>query len=195
MNSKSLFSSFGLAAIAIGLLFSVLFISLLPSLRMDLTEDNLYSLSAGTRSIVSSLQDPIEIMFFYSDSATEDIPQIRSYGTRVQELLREIVIASNGNLRLTMIDPEPFSEEEDLATQYGIRAVPVTQGGEGVYFGLVATQDSDPEVPLQMRASASGVYLEVSVVFASLYSTLCARCRRRCIVSQGVAKLRVSSTP
>ena len=153
MNSKSLFSSFGLAAIAIGLLFSVLFISLLPSLRMDLTEDNLYSLSAGTRSIVSSLQDPIEIMFFYSDSATEDIPQIRSYGTRVQELLREIVIASNGNLRLTMIDPEPFSEEEDLATQYGIRAVPVTQGGEGVYFGLVATQDSDPEVPLQMRAS------------------------------------------
>ena len=92
-------------------------------------------------------------MFFYSDSATEDIPQIRSYGTRVQELLREIVIASNGNLRLNMIDPEPFSEEEDLATQYGIRAVPVTQGGEGVYFGLVVTQDSASDVPLQMQAS------------------------------------------
>lgn len=153
MNSKSLFSSFGLVAIAVGLLFSVLFISLLPSLRVDLTEDNLYSLSEGTRSIVSSLEEPIEIMFFYSDSATEDIPQIRSYGTRVQELLREIVIASNGNLRLNMIDPEPFSEEEDLATQYGIRAVPVTQGGEGVYFGLVVTQDSASEVPLQMQAS------------------------------------------
>ena len=153
MNSKSLFSSFGLVAIAVGLLFSVLFISLMPSLRVDLTEDNLYSLSEGTRSIVSSLEIPIEIMFFYSDSATEDIPQIRSYGTRVQELLREIVIASNGNLRLNMIDPEPFSEEEDLATQYGIRAVPVTQGGEGVYFGLVVTQDSASEVPLQMQAS------------------------------------------
>ena len=153
MNSKSLFSSFGLVAIAVGLLFSVLFISLLPSLRVDLTEDNLYSLSEGTRSIVSSLEEPIEIMFFYSDSATEDIPQIRSYGTRVQELLREIVIASNGNLRLNMIDPEPFSEEEDLATQYGIRAVPVTQGGEGVYFGLVVTQDSASEVPLLMQTS------------------------------------------
>ena len=153
MNSKSLFSSFGLVAIAVGLLFSVLFISLMPSLRVDLTEDNLYSLSEGTRSIVSSLEEPIEIMFFYSDSATEDIPQIRSYGTRVQELLREIVIASNGNLRLNMIDPEPFSEEEDLATQYGIRAVPVTQGGEGVYFGLVVTQDSASEVPLLTQAS------------------------------------------
>lgn len=64
MNSKSLFSSFGLVTIAVGLLFSVLFISLLPSLRVDLTEDNLYSLSEGTRSIVSSLEEPIEIMFF-----------------------------------------------------------------------------------------------------------------------------------
>ncbi|NKB34507.1 MAG: ABC transporter [Pseudomonadales bacterium] len=153
MNQKSLFSSFGLAAIAVGLLFSVLLISFLPSLRVDLTEDNLYTLSDGTRNIVANLQEPIELMFFYSDSATEDIPQIRSYGTRVQELLQEIVIASNGNLRLSMIDPEPFSEDEDLATQYGIRAVPVTQGGEGVYFGLVVAQEAEPEVPFQLRAS------------------------------------------
>ena len=153
MNQKSLFSSFGLAAIAVGLLIGVLLISFLPSLRIDLTEDNLYTLSDGTRNIVSNLQQPIELMFFYSDSATEDVPQIRSYGNRVQELLQEIVIASNGNLRLSVIDPEPFSEEEDLATQYGIRAVPVTQGGEGVYFGLVVAQDAEAEIPFQMRIS------------------------------------------
>ena len=130
MNQKSLFSSFGLAVIAVSLLIGVLLISFLPSLRIDLTEDNLYTLSDGTRNIVSNLQQPIELMFFYSDSAIEDVPQIRSYGNRVQELLQEIVIASNGNLRLSVIDPEPFSEEEDLATQYGIRSVPVYQGGE-----------------------------------------------------------------
>ena len=153
MNQKSLFSSFGLAAIAVGLLFSVALISFLPSLRIDLTEDNLYSLSDGTRNIVANLSQPIELMFFYSDSATTDVPQIRSYGNRVQELLREIVIASNGNLSLNIIDPEPFSEDEDLATQYGIRAVPITQGVEGVYFGLVAAQQGEPEVPLQLRVS------------------------------------------
>ena len=91
-------------------------------------------------------------MFFYSDSATEDVPQLRTYGNRVQELLREIVIASEGNLRLSVIDPEPFSEEEDLATQFGVRAVPVTQGGEGVYFGLVAAQD-DEGVPEALRVT------------------------------------------
>lgn len=152
MNKKSLFSSFGLAAIAVVLLISVLLISFLPGLRIDLTEDKLYSLSDGTRNIVASLNQPIELLFFYSDSATEDIPQIRGYGNRVQELLREIIIASNGNLSLNVVDPEPFSEDEDLAAQYGIRAVPVTQGGESVYFGLVAVQGNE-EVPDSLRSS------------------------------------------
>lgn len=143
MNNKSLFSGIGLVAIGVGLVFCVAVISLLPSLRIDLTEDDLYSLSDGTRNIVSSLENPIELMFFYSESATEDVPQIRSYGTRVQELLREIVIASNGRLSLNVIDPEPFSEDEDLATQFGVRAVPVTQGGQAIYFGLVAVQAMD----------------------------------------------------
>ena len=94
MNKKVLFSSFGLAAIALILLLSVLVVSFLPSLRIDLTEDRLYSLSDGTRNILASLNQPVELMFFYSDSATEDVPQLRTYGNRVQELLREIVIAS-----------------------------------------------------------------------------------------------------
>lgn len=143
MNKKSLFSSVGLLAIAVGLVVIVAVISLLPGWRVDLTEDGLYSLSEGTENIVANLYEPLEIMFFYSDSATEDAPQIRTYATRVQELLEEIVIASNGNLTLTTVDPEPFSEDEDLATQYGVQAVPVTQGGEGIYFGLVVRQQED----------------------------------------------------
>tara|TARA_B110000858_G_scaffold198538_1_gene266504 strand:- start:24286 stop:26247 length:1962 start_codon:yes stop_codon:yes gene_type:complete len=141
MTIKSLFSKAGLAVIAMAAVLAVAVISALPSLRIDLTEDKLYSLSDGARSIVSNLQTPIEFMFFYSESATEEIPQIRSYGTRVQELLREIVLASNGRLSLSVIDPEPFSEDEDLATEFGIQAVPVTQGGRAIYFGLVAAQE------------------------------------------------------
>ena len=146
MNIKFLFSKAGIAAIAVATIVAVALISSLPSLRIDLTEDNLYSLSDGTRNIVSNLQTPIELMFFYSESATEDIPQIRSYGTRVQELLREIVLASNGRLSFSVIDPEPFSEDEDLATEFGIQAVPVSQGGQAIYFGLVAAQEEGAAV-------------------------------------------------
>lgn len=154
INSKSLFSGFGLVIIAVVLVISVGVISVLPSLRIDLTEDRLYSLADGTRNIVSNLEDPIELMFFYSESLSEDVPQIRSYGTRVQELLQEIVIASNGNLSLQLIDPQPFSEEEDLATQYGVQAVPVSQGGQEIYFGLVAAQGGEAaDAPLGIRVT------------------------------------------
>ena len=144
---KFLFSGTGLLTVAIALLISVGLISALPSFRIDLTEDDLFSLADGTRNIVSGLEEPIELLFFYSESATEDQPQIRSYGTRVQELLREIVIASGGNLVLSIVDPEPFSEEEDLATQYGVQPVPVTQGGQGIYFGLVAVELDNEKDP------------------------------------------------
>ena len=144
---KFLFSGTGLLTVAVALLVPVGLISALPSIRIDLTEDDLFSLADGTRNIVSGLEEPIELLFFYSESATEDQPQIRSYGTRVQELLREIVIASGGNLVLSIVDPEPFSEEEDLATQYGVQPVPVTQGGQGIYFGLVAVELDNEKDP------------------------------------------------
>ena len=154
MNKKTFFSPLGLVSITAGLVLSVAMISFMPSsLRIDLTEDRLYSLSDGTRNIVSNLDQQLEVMFFYSNSATEDIPQIRSFATRVQELLREIVMASNSNLRLSVIVPEPFSEDEDLATQFGIQPVPVTQGGEEIYFGLVVTNGSGENMPFNMQVS------------------------------------------
>ena len=91
MNINFLFSRIGLLVTSIGLVICVLVISSLPSVRIDLTQDDLYSLSPGTKNIVSDLQGPLEIMFFYSESATEDTPQIRTYANRVQELLREII--------------------------------------------------------------------------------------------------------
>lgn len=138
--------------IAAALLLCVGLISFLPSFRIDLTEDKLYSLSDGTKAIVSSLPEPLELLFFYSESATKDNPPIRSYGFRVQELLREIVIESDGQLTFKLIDPEPFSEEEDLAKQFGIQPVPLSQGGEGIYFGLVAVQ-AQSDLELNLRQS------------------------------------------
>lgn len=153
MTTGRLVSLVGLVLIAAALLFAVAVISLLPGWRLDLTEDRLFTLAPATRDIVSNLETPIELTFFYSDSATEDVPQIRTYATRVQELLGEIVIASNGRLTLSTIDPEPFSEDEDLANQFGIQPVPVTQGGEAIYFGLVAAQPLAEGAPETLRVS------------------------------------------
>lgn len=145
MKKQSLFSATGLALTGLFLLLSVAIISAFPRIRIDLTQDNLFSLADGTRSIVSGLEKPIELLFFYSEDATADNPQIRTYGTRVTELLNEIVIASEGQLSLRVIDPVPFSEEEDLAGEYGVQPVPMSQGGEEVFFGLVAVDPASLE--------------------------------------------------
>ncbi len=153
MITGRLVSLAGLVLTAAALLFAVAVISLLPGWRLDLTEDRLFTLAPATRDIVSNLETPIELTFFYSDSSTEDVPQIRTYATRVRELLGEIVIAGNGRLSLSIIDPEPFSEDEDLADQFGIQPVPVTQGGEAIYFGLVAARQLPEDAPEALRIS------------------------------------------
>ena len=56
---KFLFSGTGLLTVAVALLVSVGLISALPSIRIDLTEDDLFSLADGTRNIVSGLEEPI----------------------------------------------------------------------------------------------------------------------------------------
>lgn len=138
MNSKTLFSATGLVLTGLFLIVSVAVISMIPRLRIDLTEDNLYTLAQGTRNIVSGLERPVEMLFFYSEEATADVPQLRGYGIRVQELLQEMAIASDGMLSLRVIDPVPFSVEEDEAVEYGVQRVPLSQGGEQVFFGVVA---------------------------------------------------------
>ena len=138
MNSKLLFSGKGLVITAAFLLLSVALISVFPRLRIDLTQDSLYTLADGTRNIVSGLEKPVDLLFFYSEEATADVPQLRTYGTRVQELLEEMAIASGGNVTYRLIDPVPFSEEEDLAVEYGVQRVPLSEGGEEVFFGIVA---------------------------------------------------------
>ncbi|MDH7942680.1 Gldg family protein [Pseudohongiella sp. SYSU M77423] len=145
MKNKALYSPAGLATVAVGLIIVITLISLLPRLRLDLTQQNLYTLSDATRDIVSDLDRPLELTFFYSEEAASEVPQVRTYAQRVQEMLREIVIASDGMLSLEMIDPEPFSAEEDLATAYGIQSVPLAQGRESVYFGVVASDPSTAE--------------------------------------------------
>ena len=120
--------------------------SLLTGLRIDLTEDNLYTVSPGTRNVLASIVEPINVYLFFSDSETADIAPLRNYANRVREMLEELESAGGGNLVLHVIDPVPFSEDEDRAARFGLQ--PITLGiGQSLYFGLAATNSvGDQEV-------------------------------------------------
>lgn len=110
--------------------------------RVDLTEDSLYSLSDGTKQVLADLKSPLKIRFYFSDKAATGLPSIKDYGKRVEDLLKEYAALSNGQISLSVIDPEPFSEEEDEAVAYGLRGAP-TVSGEKLYFGLVIFDEAD----------------------------------------------------
>ena len=112
--------------------------------KVDVTDQKLYTLSDGTKAILGRLNQPIKIRFFYAKTAAMKGPdQIRyfnNYSEFVRALLDEYVAASNGMVELQVIDPRPFSEEEEQALRLGLRRFPITEE-ENFFFGLaVQTQ-------------------------------------------------------
>ena len=93
-----------LAAISF-LAFNVLSNTALRSARIDLTEDRLFTLSEGTKNILRSIDEPVTLKFFYSESIGTAIPQIHTYATRVRDLLREYDAIAGDKLQLDIIDP------------------------------------------------------------------------------------------
>ncbi|MBX9698268.1 MAG: GldG family protein, partial [Acetobacteraceae bacterium] len=145
-NRRLTFSALGvLAALLLALGVNMLADRLLGAARVDLTQNQLYTLSPGTRQVLGGLQDPITLRLFYSRKLGAEAPQFGAYAERVREMLREYVATSAGKLRLEIFDPEPFSDVEDRAIALGMQGVPLDQGGEQVYFGLAASNQLDEE--------------------------------------------------
>ena len=106
--------------------------------RVDLTADKLYTLSPGTLHVVAALRQPLQLTLYFSDRVSRELPQLRAYHQRVADMLEEIVRNSDGRIRLKVVDPQPYSEEQDRAAAAGLTAMPGNNGDEKLYFGLAA---------------------------------------------------------
>jgi ABC-type uncharacterized transport system involved in gliding motility auxiliary subunit len=113
--------------------------SLLKGIRLDLTSNKQYTLSQGTMSILTGLEEPVSLTLFFSEESSRDLPQIRNYARWVGEVLDEMAERSNGGLTIHRVDPVPFSAQEDRAMNYGLQAVPVGATGNVLYFGLAGS--------------------------------------------------------
>lgn len=117
----------------------------LADVQADVTQQHLYTLSQGTRTILGGLKEPVTIRLYYSRSLGSKLPVYGAYYDRVREMLAEYANVAKGNIKLEYYDPEPFSETEDRALAYGLQGVPIDQSGEQVYFGLAASNLLDDE--------------------------------------------------
>ena len=151
--------------LALVLLFAVNILAsrILGPARIDLTENRLFTLSVGTRAILANLDEPVTLRFYLSQRELERVPGIGGYADRVRALLNEYKRLSGGKLALHVIDPEPFSEEEDRAVGYGLRGVPLGLDEGSFYFGLAATNSVDDEEVIPFFAAEREQFLEYDV--------------------------------
>jgi ABC-type uncharacterized transport system involved in gliding motility auxiliary subunit len=162
MNIKMLTTSSVIVAIILLLAINIFSNAALTSARMDLTENNLFTLSSGTKNILKNLEEPVNVRLFLSQKLATRLPGISSYATRVKELLQEYSRTAGGNFNLTVIDPEPFSETEDQAVGYGLRGAPI-DSETTFYFGLVATGPTDEEATIPFFSPEREEFIEYDI--------------------------------
>ncbi|MGA2397463.1 MAG: Gldg family protein [Steroidobacteraceae bacterium] len=136
----------GLLALAAIFLGVVMLSNLaLRGMRLDLTQNRLYTLSPGTKQVVAELKEPINLYFYFSrDAAAKQSPLIMPYAARVREFLEEVTARAGGKIRLQVVDPQPFSEDEDRAAEAGLQPLQSGDGtGGSLYFGLAGTNSTD----------------------------------------------------
>jgi ABC-type uncharacterized transport system involved in gliding motility auxiliary subunit len=155
----------GLAALAVLFLGIVMLSNLgLRGMRLDLTQNRLYTLSPGTQQVLGELKEPVNLYFYFSrDTAAKHAPLIMPYASRVREFLEEIAARSGGKILLRVIDPQPFTEDEDHAAEAGLQSIPVGAGSESIYFGLAGTNSTDGRAALPSFQPDREEFLEYDV--------------------------------
>jgi ABC-type uncharacterized transport system involved in gliding motility auxiliary subunit len=112
-------------------------------IEVDLTEEKLFTLSDGTREILKSIDEPITVRLFVSKRLVELNSGHATYADRIRQLLERYVDIAGGKIKLELYNPEPFTDEEDLAVAFGLQGVPLDNTGDLGYYGLVATNSID----------------------------------------------------
>ena len=107
--------------------------------RLDLTEAGLYTLSQGTRSVLEGIPEPVRLYFFISRGGLSDSPGLRAWADRVEDMLNEFQAHSDGRLDVSVIDPAPFSEDEDRAAAFGLQAMRLQISDDPLYFGVAGS--------------------------------------------------------
>jgi len=135
----------GLIALAVLFLALVMLSNVsLRGLRLDLTQNKLYTLSKGTQQVLRDLKEPVNLYFYFSrDVAAKQSPLVMPYAARVREFLEEVSARAGGKVHLQVIDPQPFSDDEDRAAEFGLQSLQAGGLGEALYFGLAGTNSTD----------------------------------------------------
>ena len=138
------------------------------SLRVDVTEKNLYTLSDGTKAILARLNQPVKLKLYYAKTAAlkgpDHIQYFNNYYQFVRALLEEYASDAKGMVDLQIIDPRPFSEDEVQALRYGLKRFSITEE-ENFFFGLVVQTQFGVEKVIPFFSSERQSFVEYDISY------------------------------
>ncbi len=114
------------AAIGIAILANAI-VSQMSGLRLDLTEDQIYTLSEPSRNVVENLEEPVQVKAFISADMP---PPHHTLRQRVKDLLTEYAASGGDNFDFQVVAPDDNPETEDAAKGYGCEKVGIGQRGK-----------------------------------------------------------------
>jgi ABC-type uncharacterized transport system involved in gliding motility auxiliary subunit len=140
------------------------------SVKADLTQQRLFTISEGTRSVLRNIDEPISLRLYFSKRLGEAAPTYARYFERVRSLLEQYRDISRGQLEVAVFDPEPFSDAEDRAVAAGLRGIRLNTEGETGYFGLTGNNstDNDASIPFFSNDRESFVEYDVTKLIFTL---------------------------
>ncbi|WP_395741198.1 Gldg family protein [Prosthecobacter sp.] len=135
------------------------------NLRLDLTEDGLFTLSKGTKNILGRINPdaPVVIKFYATNDDRVMPPLLKPHARSIEDLLLEFEKQSHGNVALEVIHPNPDTDAEDDAKNDEIRGIQVNQEGDHIYLGLtIQSLDLKEVLPFLNPEDATAFEYEVA---------------------------------
>jgi len=164
MDRRKFFTPVGiLAAVVLFVVVNLAAIPLLRSARIDLSQGHIHSLSKGTIDILNKLDKTITLKLFWSEEAAGDLPGLKAYAGRVKDTLLEYEARSHGKIKFSVVDPKPFSKEEDEALSFNLQGVSVNDGSETLYFGLAGESEDGKTQTIPFLQADREKFLEYDI--------------------------------
>lgn len=141
------------------------------NLRLDLTEDGLYTLSQGTKNIIGHINsdEPVSIKFYATNDDRVMPNLLKPHARFIEDLLLEYEKQSGSNITLEVIHPNPDTDEEEKAKDDEIRGMQVNQQGDQIYLGLsVQCLDRKEVLPFLNPEDATAFEYDVSRAIAKV---------------------------
>ena len=131
----------GLMLVGLNVLLLNAWVQPISFVRMDLTQNDDYTISEATKDTIESLREPLQIQFLYTTKTHE---KLKSLIPQVRDMLMEYKALGSDNIQLSFADPFTDKQlEEELTDLYNVKSEPLpiidqnSRGIANVYFHIL----------------------------------------------------------